>query len=157
MRAHHLVAVATGLTAMIAVGAEIRLKRRGRAYDFARYFVGPNRDRGGTLRVRAGRASGRFRLRYAANGETEPAPVRAMLRTGRRPSLVISGFPPDATELTLSTVGAGTRGTRATWCRREMVRYRGTMRILLASGARDRGDASAGFSCTALPPARCTC
>jgi hypothetical protein len=145
------------ITVRFSKGAAIRLKRRDEAYDFARYWIGPNRESGGTLQVPAGKALGRFRLRFRANEQTEPARVRAVLRTGRKPSLVISGLPADATELRLSTVGAGFRGTRATWCRREMVRYRGTMRIVLRSGDRARGDASGGFACTNLPPARCTC
>jgi hypothetical protein len=143
------------ITVRFSRGAEIRLRRRDSAYDFARYFIGP--ELGGTLRVPAGKASGRFRLRFEANRQTEPAPVRAMLRTGRKPSLVISGLPAEAKEFTLSTVGAGDRGTRATRCRRGMVSYSGTMRIRLSSGARDHGDASGGFSCSALPPARCAC
>jgi hypothetical protein len=145
------------ITVRFSEGAEIRLRRRGEAYAFARYWIGPNRDRGGTLQVPANRRAGRFKLRFKANGQTQPAPVTAMLRTGRRPSLVIRGLPADTAELQLSTVGAGTRATRATLCRREMVSYTGTMRVVLASGARARGDASGGFTCAALPPVRCTC
>ena len=138
-------------------GAEIRLERRRRPYAFARYWLGPNRDFGGTLQVPANTRAGRFKLRFKANGQTQPAPVTARLRTGRKPSLVITGLPADTTEFQLSTVGAGTRGTRATRCRRETVSYTGTMRIVLESGARVREDASGGFACVALPPVRCTC
>jgi hypothetical protein len=145
------------ITVRFTKGAAIRLERRRRAYAFARYWIGPNRDLGGTLLVPADRRAGRFELRFRANGQTQPAPVTAMLRTGRRPSLVITDLPADTAEFQLSTVGAGTRGTRATSCEREMVTYTGTMRVVLDSGARARGDASGGFACAALPPVRCRC
>ena len=145
------------ITIRFSKGAEIRLKRRGKAYDFARYWIGPNKDLGGTLQVPANKRAGRFTLRFQANGQTQPAPVTARLRTGRKPSLVITGLPAETAEFQLTTVGAGTRGTRTTSCEREMVRYSGTMRILLGSGARARRDASGRFACEDLPPARCAC
>jgi hypothetical protein len=138
-------------------GAEIRLQRRRRAYAFARYWIGPNLELGGTLRVPANRRGGRFELRFRANGQTQPAPVTAILRTGRKPSLVITDLPADTAEFQLNTVGAGTRATRATLCRRQTVSYTGTMRVVLGSGDRAKGDASGGFTCVALPPVRCTC
>jgi hypothetical protein len=143
-------------------GAEIRLRRREKAYDYAAYWVGDTPDSrafGGRLQVPAGKSSGRFKLRFRRlrNGFTQPAPVTAMLRTGRKPSLVIRGLPADATGFHLATRGAGTRGTKATFCRDEFVRYRGTMRIVLASGARGRGDATSRYSCANLPPLRCRC
>jgi hypothetical protein len=145
------------ITVRFSKGAEIRLKRRGKAYDFARYWIGPNKDLGGTLQVPANTRAGRFRLRFQTNGRTQPAPVTARLRTGRKPSLVITGLPADTAEFQLTTVGAGTKGTRTTWCERELVRYTGTMRIVLGSGDRARGDASGSFMCDDLPPARCKC
>jgi hypothetical protein len=57
----------------------------------------------------------------------------------------------------LSTRGAGTSATRATFCRREFVSYTGRMRIVLTSGARARGDASGRYVCRNLPPVRCQC
>jgi hypothetical protein len=147
----------TRITVRFRKGAEIRLKRHGKAYDFARYWIGSNKDLGGTLQVPARKSASRFRLRFEANGQTQPAPVTARLRTGRRPSLVITGLPAETAEFALRTVGSGTKGTRSTRCERETVRYTGTVRVVLASGARARGDASGAFTCTDLPPARCRC
>jgi hypothetical protein len=129
---------------------------------YAKYYLGQERDTvefGGRLLVPIGKASGRFRLRFRPlrNGYTRPAPVTAILRTGRRPSLVISELPADTTVFRLSTRGAGTRATRATFCRREFVSHTGRMRIVLTSGARARGDASGGYVCRNLPPVRCQC
>jgi hypothetical protein len=143
-------------------GVAIRLKRRDTAYDFAHYHLGESRDTvqfGGRLQVPPGKASGRFALRFRSieNDVTQPAKVRAVLRTGSRPSLVISGLPESASAFSLDGVGAGRRGTRATVCERSFVRYAGTMWITLRSGARTRGDATGGFTCSNLPPARCTC
>jgi hypothetical protein len=143
-------------------GAEIRLERRSRAYDFAAFWLGETTDSralGGRLQVPAGKASGRFELRFRRlrNGFTQPAPVTARLRTGRKPSLVITGLPAGTTGFHLITRGAGTRGTKATFCKDEFVRYRGTMRIVLASGARGPGDATGRYSCANLPPQRCQC
>jgi hypothetical protein len=143
-------------------GAEVSLKRREKAYDYAVYWLGHTRDTkefGGRLQVPAGKAGGRFKLRFRnPRGDfTQPAPVTAMLRTGRRPSLVITGLPPDTQVFELNTVGAGDRGTRATFCEDERVRYRGRMRFVLESGDRVRGDASGSFVCRDLPPRRCVC
>ena len=143
-------------------GVEVRLRRREEPYTYANYYLGQARDTvqfGGRLLVPAGKASGRIRLHFRPlrNGPTRPAPVTAILRTGRRPSLVISGLPADTTVFRLSTRGAGTQSTRATLCRRKSVSYTGRMRIMLRSGARARGDASGGYSCRGLPPGRCEC
>jgi hypothetical protein len=143
-------------------GAEIRLRRRDEPYPYAKYYLGRTGDTvefGGRLLVPAGKASGRFRLRFRPlrNGVTPPAPVTAILRTGRRPSLVITGLPADTTVFRLSTLGAGTRSTRATFCRDEFISYTGRMQIVLSSGARARGDASGGYICSDLPPLRCQC
>jgi hypothetical protein len=143
-------------------GAEVRLRRRDEAYTYARYYLGQTRDTvqfGGRLLVPARHGSDRFRLRFRPlrNGSTQPARVTAILRTGRKPSLVIKAFPADTTVFRLITVGAGDRGTRATFCRRERVRYAGRMRIVLSTGARMPGDASGGYVCRNLPPARCEC
>jgi hypothetical protein len=133
-------------------GAEVRLKRREEAYNYAEYWLGHTRDTkefGGRLQIPAGKASGRFKLRFRnPRGDfTEPAPVTAMLRTGRRPSLVITGIPADTQVFQLTTVGAGDRATRATTCEDDRVRYRGRMRLVLVSGDRVRGDASGSFDC----------
>jgi hypothetical protein len=143
-------------------GVAIRLKRRDTAYDFAHYYFGESRDSvqfGGRLQVPAGKATGRFALRFRSidSDVTRPAKVTAVLRTGSTPSLVISGIPSSAKAFSLRSVGAGRRGTKATSCERHFVRYSGTMRITLRSGARKRGDATGGFTCRNLPPARCTC
>jgi hypothetical protein len=150
------------ITVRFRKGAEVRLRRRDEPYTYAKYYLGQSRDTvefGGRLRVPAGKASGRFRLgaQPLHNGYTKPAPVTAILRTGRRPSLVITGLPEDATVFRLSTLGAGTRGTRATYCRRHLVSYAGSMRILLRSGTRASGDATGGYVCRNLPPVRCRC
>lgn len=143
-------------------GVEVRLRQREEPYTYANYYLGQSRDTvqfGGRLLVPAGKASGRIRLRFRPlrSGQTRPAPVTAILRTGRSPSLVISGLPADATVFRLSTRGAGTQSTRATLCRRHSVIWTGKMRITLRSGARARGDASGGYSCRDLPPRRCDC
>jgi hypothetical protein len=143
-------------------GAEVRLPRRDEPYAFAQYYLGQTRDTveyGGQLLVPAGKASGRFKLRFRPirSDVTRPSRVTAVLRTGRKPSLVITGLRADATVFRLSTLGAGTRGTRATFCRRNFVSFDGSMRIVLRSGARARGDASGGYVCRDLPPVRCQC
>jgi hypothetical protein len=150
------------ITVRLRKGAEVRLPRRDKPYAYAKYYLGQTRDTvefGGLLLVPAGKASGRFRLRFQPlhNGFTQPAPVRATLRTGRRPSLVIAGLPADTAVFRLSTLHAGTRGTQATFCRDDFVSYSGTMRILLRSGAQAPGQATGGYACRSLPPARCKC
>jgi hypothetical protein len=143
-------------------GVEVRLPRRDKPYAYAKYYLGQVRDTvkfGGRLLVPAGKASGRVKLRFEPlhEGVTQPAPVKATLRTGHKPSLVITGLPADATVFRLSTVGVGTRATRATFCRDGSVRYSGGMRIVLRSGTLARRDASGGYTCRNLPPLRCKC
>lgn len=133
-------------------GVAIHVKRRAVPYTFARYFLGSGRDSkelGGRLLVPAGKGSGRIRLRFRPihNGFTQPAPVTAVLRTGGTPSLVISGLPRTALWMELFTKGAGSRGTRATVCENDEVRYSGSMRIRLRSGVRVTRDVSGGFTC----------
>jgi hypothetical protein len=143
-------------------GVAVRLQGREKPYAYAKYYLGQVRDTvefGGRLLVPAGKVSGRVELLFEPlhNGVTRPAPVKASLRTGRRPSLVITGLPADATEFRLSTLGAGTRATRATFCRDDTVRYSGAMRIGLRSGTVARRDASGSYTCRNLPPVRCKC
>jgi hypothetical protein len=57
----------------------------------------------------------------------------------------------------LSTLGVGTRATRATFCRDGSVRYSGGMRIGLRSRTVARRNASGGYTCRSLPPVRCKC
>ena len=71
-------------------GVEVRLRQREEPYTYANYYLGQSRDTvqfGGRLLVPAGKASGRIRLRFRPlrSGITRPAPVTAILRTGRRP------------------------------------------------------------------------
>jgi hypothetical protein len=150
------------ITVRLRAGAEVRLRPRDKPYAYAKYYLGQTRDTvefGGMLLVPAGKASGRFVLgvRPLHNGVTRPARVTATLRTGPRPSLVISGLPADTTAFRLSTLHAGTRGTRATHCREDFVSYSGSMRILLRSGRHESGDATGRYVCRNLPPARCRC
>lgn len=102
----------------------------------------------GFFTLPSGSGEGKITLGTKAQESLPYAPVKAVVGTGKRPTLVITGFPAGTTELQMSTGGAGSSGTRVTAkCVKKAKRVRATMLITLASGAHEDGLGNSGYGC----------
>jgi hypothetical protein len=133
-------------------GVLVRIAKSKRSQIYTGYSVtAGGQQYFGNLMIPPNRSTGRFQLSAEAQPGQAFRGVTAYLATGRKPLLVISGFPEGTTELTLRTAGPGTAATRLVApCKRHIQKTTGSMLISLASGATANGLVDNGFSCGLL-------
>ncbi len=130
-------------------GVTVSFSRSTRERDYGGYqLTVDGKTVAGCFSLPAGSGQGTLTLKTKGQPNPPYAPITAVIRTGRKPTLTIRDFPAGTTELQLSTGGTGDTGTRATAkCVNKAKRVRGTMRITLASGAVEKGLANNGYGC----------
>jgi hypothetical protein len=130
-------------------GVTVKFGSSATARDYGGYQLSVgNQTYAGFFSLPAGSGSGSIQLTTTGQPQLPYAPLRAVVKTGTRPTLVVTGFPAGTTELQMSTGAAGSSGTRMVApCRDHVRRVRGSMLITLASGAHEAGLVDNGLGC----------
>jgi hypothetical protein len=126
---------------------KITASRRSQLYAGYSLTVG-GESAFGNLEISPGMSSGKFLLSAVGQPGQVFRGLTATLTTGKRPSLVVSGFPAGTTKMRVSTAGPGIAATRLVApCKNKLQRNTGSMLITLASGANEKGLVDNGLFC----------